>query len=312
MVTVAALVPLAVPVVTGAPAHAAASVVTVAGTGRPGTSGVGGQAGTAELDGPSGIAVDSSGDLFIADTGACAVDEVPAASGTRYGMAMVAHHLYTVAGGSCGGGSRPGAVGYPTGVAVDHHGDVFVADPTGDRVLELQPGGHGTLGPAGRARLLATVAGTGRPGTAGVGGPATAAELDGPTGVAVDTAGDLFLADTDGCQVDEVPVGPGTRDGTAMVAGHLYVVAGTGVCGTAGLGGPATEAQLYTPTAVAVDAAGDLFVADRGAGQVVEEPVVAGTYDGTPLGAGDLGVIAGAGIFAPYLTDGLPARGTTA
>lgn len=310
--TLAVLVPPAVATVVGASAEAAVSVVTVAGTGHPGTSGAGGPAVAAELDGPTGIAVDAAGDLFVADTGGCAVDEVPATGGTRYGVTMQAHHLYTVAGGHCGSGSGAGAVGYPTGVAVDPRGDVFVADATGDRVLELRPGGRAPLGSAGRAGLVSTVAGTGRPGSAGAGGPASAAELDGPTGVAVDAAGDLFVADTEGCQVDEVPAAAGTRDGTVMQAGHLYVVAGTGVCGTAGLGGPATEAELYTPTAVALDAAGDLFVADRGAGQVVEEPVVAGTYYGAPLGAGDLGVIAGAGILAPYLTDGLPARGTTA
>ncbi|HUA94883.1 MAG TPA: hypothetical protein VMB82_05090 [Acidimicrobiales bacterium] len=310
---VAVLASLAVPVLTGvvgAPAEAAVSVATVAGTGHPGTSGAGGPATAAELDGPTGIAVDAEGDVFVADTGDCGVDEIPAREGTRYGVAMQAHHLYTVAGGRCG--NRSGAVGYPTGVAVGPSGDVFVADATGERVLVLRPGGRGPLGPTARARLVTTVAGTGRPGTAGVGGPGKEAELDGPTGVAVDAGGDLFVADTVACQVDEVPATTGTRQGTSMQAGHLYVVAGTGVCGTAGLGGPADQAELYTPTAVTVDAAGDLFVADRGAGQVVEEPVVGGTYYGTPLGAGDLGVIAGAGILAPYLADGLPARGTTA
>jgi NHL repeat len=312
-VMVAVLVPLAVPTLTGiagTAADAAASVATVAGTGHPGMKGAGGAATAAELDGPTGIAVDAGGDVFVADTGGCAVDEIPANGATRYGVAMEAHHLYIVAGGRCGSGS--GAVGYPTGVAVDPKGDVFVADATGERVLELRPGGRAPLGPAGRAGLVTTVAGTGRPGTVGVGGPAVGAELDGPTGVAVDGAGDLFVADTVSCQVDEVPAAAGTRQGTSMQAGHLYVVAGTGVCGTAGGGGPANEAELYTPTAVAVDAAGDLFVADRGAGQVVEVPTASGTYYGTPLGAGDLGVIAGAGILAPYLADGLPARGTTA
>jgi sugar lactone lactonase YvrE len=309
----ALLVPLAVPIlagVVGTPAEAAVSVGTVAGTGRPGTSGAGGPATAAELDGPTGIAVDAQGDLFVADTGNCGVDEIPAKNGTRYGVAMQAHHLYIVAGGRCGNGA--GAVGYPTGVAVDASGDVFVASATGERVLVIRPGGRTPLGTTARAGLVTTVAGTGRPGTAGVGGPATEAELDGPTGVTVDAAGDLFVADTVSCQVDEVPATAGTRQGTSMQAGHLYVVAGTGVCGTAGLGGPANQAQLYTPTAVAVDAAGDLFVADRGAGQVVEEPAVAGTYYGTQLGGGDLGVIAGAGILAPYLADGLSARGTTA
>lgn len=302
---------VALPIVAPSPALAAASVTTVAGTGHPGTAGGTGAATSAELDGPTGIALDASGDLFVADTGACAVDEIPVASGTRYGVSMQAHHLYTVAGGTCGNRARPGAVGHPTGVAVDAAGDVFVADATGDRVLVLRPG-HGRLGASARDALVTVVAGTGRPGTAGLGGPAREAELDSPAGVATDASGDLFVADTEGCRLDEVPAAAGTNFGVAMQAHDLYSVAGTGTCGATGLGGPAAQADLFLPTAVAVDAAGDLLIANRGTGQVLEEPVAAGTYFGAPLGADDLGVVAGAGIYAPYLTDGLPARGTTA
>ena len=288
------------------------AVATVAGTGRPGTSGAGGPATAAELSSPAGIAVDGAGDLFIADTAACRVDEVPATAGTRYGVAMQAHHLYVVAGTGCGGRSRRGGVGYPTGVAVGPGGQVYVADATGDRVLELHPAGRRRLGQPARAALVSAVAGTGRPGTAGLGGPAAAAELSTPTGVATDAAGDLFIADTEACRLDEVPAAAGTAYGVAVQAGHLDAVAGTGTCGTAGLGGPAAQAELYDPAAVAVDAAGDLLVGNRGSGQVLEVAAAAGSHYGVTLGAGDLGVVAGAGIYAPYLTDGLPALGTTA
>jgi sugar lactone lactonase YvrE len=301
-----------VPPAAAGTAAAGPTVVTVAGTGRPGTSGRGGPATAARLDGPTGIAVDGAGDLFIADTAACQVVEVPATAGTRYGVAMQAHHLYAVAGTGCGSPTRTGSVGYPTGVAVDAAGQVFVADATGDRVLELHPSGDRGLGPSARAALVSVAAGTGHPGTAGLGGPATGAQLDSPTGVATDAAGDLFIADTEACRLDEVPTTAGTRYGVAMQARHLYSVAGTGICGTAGLGGPAAQAELYLPAAVAVDATGDLLVGNRGAGQVVEVAAAAGSHYGVTLGAGDLGVVAGTGIYAPYLVDGLPARGTTA
>lgn len=310
--TIAAACPPPLPGGVAGAAGSGPAVVTVAGTGHPGTSGAGGPATAAALDGPTGIAVDATGDLFVADTGACRVLEVPATAGTRYGVAMRAHHLYDVAGTGCGPRARAGSVGRPTGVAVGPAGQVYVADTTGDRVVELHPAGERRLGPAGRAALVRVVAGTGRPGTAGLGGPATAAQLNGPGGVAVDAAGDLFVADTEGCRLDEVPARSGTEHGVAMTAGHLYSVAGTGTCGTAGLGGPASQAELYLPVSVAVDGAGDLVVGNRGTGQVLEVPAGSGSHFGVTLAAGDLGVVAGAGIYAPYLADGLPARGTTA
>ena len=286
-----------------------ARVVTVAGDGRPGGGGDGGPAVAASLDRPAGITVDAAGDLFIADTGECAVREVPAASGTQYGMAMTAHRIYTVAGSGCGGS---GGIGYVTGVAVDGAGNLYVADATGNRIFELAASGGRHLGAAGRARQLRVVAGDGTAGFAGDGGPALSAELDDPTGVAVDGAGDLYIADTGNCRARMVPAAAGTFYGVAMEAHRIYTVAGTGICGLTGIGGPALSAELWTPTAVAVRATGDLVIADRGAGYVLQVPKTAGTYFGEALGAGDLGFAAGAGIYAPYLTDGLPALGTTA
>jgi sugar lactone lactonase YvrE len=281
-------------------AGAAPQVLTVAGTGVAGSSGLGGPATSARLDQPAGIALDGAGDVFVADTDNCRVEEVPAAAGTHYGVAMVAHRLYTVAGTTC---TATHAIGYPTGVAVDAAGDLFVADATGDRVLELGAG-HGSR--------LHTVAGTGSPGSAGEGGPAGTAHLDDPTGLAVDPAGDLFIADTENCRVEEVPAAAGTHYGVAMTAGRLYTVAGTGTCGMTGLGGPAGAAELSNPTAVAVDAHGDLLIADRGTGTVVELAAVAGDDYGTTVGAGDLAVVAGLGTYASYLDDGFAATGYAA
>ena len=166
--------------------------VTLSGTGTAGFDGDGGVATSSELDGPTGIAEDRQGDLFIADTGNCRIREVPAADGTHFGERMSAGHVYTIAGGPCDGAARSstsssgGNVGFATSLAVDSAGDVFVADGTGDEVLELPAvsGEHfGTFMSAGK---LSVVAGDGSAGDAGDGQPASAAQLNDPQGVGLD------------------------------------------------------------------------------------------------------------------------------
>ena len=157
------------------------------------------------------------------------------------------------------------------------------------------------------------MAGTGTAGFNGDGLDATASELDQPTGVAVDAAGDLFIADTANCRVRVLPAAAATLFGQAVTAGHLFTATGTGVCGSAGQGGPLRSAQLWDPVAVAVDAAGDLLVADSGDQSVLLAPVQGGTFYGSAVGAGDIGVVVGgSGGYGPYVADGLAANGPTA
>ena len=251
------------------------------------------------LAAPGGIALDASGDMYVADTGHCRVVEVQAGAPARGGLHLRAGSAATLAGGRCTGA---GSFGHPTGVAVDGRGDVYVAEATDERVVVVHPSG-----------TVATVAGTGRAGFNGDGGPATDAELDSPTGVAVDSAGDLYIADTADCRVRVVPATDTTLFGQTMSAGHLYTVAGTGVCGAAGQGGAAARAQLWNPVAVAVDRAGDLLVADSGDQSVLLASAQGGTYYGTAVGAGDIGVVVGGtGSYGPYLADGLSATGIAA
>ena len=271
----------------GAAGAAPASVHTVLGPGV--------------LDGPGGIALGADGALFVADTGHCRVLVVPARSGVLDGLHVRAGHASTLAGGSCTGRD---ALGPPTAVAVDQQGDVFIAEATAQRVQEVR-GGSGTV---------VTVAGTGTAGFNGDGPNATARELDEPTGVAVDTAGDVFIADTANCRVRVVPAATTTLFGQNVRAGGLFTVAGTGVCGSSGQGGPLATAQLWDPVAVTLDTAGDLLVADSGDQSVLLAPSGAsGTFYGSVVGAGDIGVVVGgAGGYGPYVADGLPAVGPTA
>jgi hypothetical protein len=193
-------------------------------------------------------------------------------------------------------------LGHPTGLAVDVTGDVYVAEANEQRVKVIEPSG-----------VVANVAGTGAAGDGSDGGVASVAQLNEPMGVAVDHSGDLFIADTANCKVRVVAAASGSVLGHAVVRDHIYTVAGTGVCGSAGQGGPIGGAQLFDPVAVAIDFAGDLLVADRGDQSVLLATASGGTYYGTAVASGDIGVVAGGtGNYGPYLTDGLSATGVGA
>ena len=246
------------------------------------------------LASPSALAVDGAGDLFVADTGHCRIFVLSTHGGRSYGVTLRPGHAMTIAGGHCGTGS----IGHPTGVAVNAAGDVYFSEANEQRVEMLQPAGRG----------VTVVAGTTQAGSAGDGGPATAGRLDEPTGVAVDRSGDLLIADTANCRIRLVPAASGEAFGQRVQRDHIYTVAGTGVCGSAGQGGPRGGAELFDPVAVATDAAGDLLVADAGDQSILLAPSVSGTYYGTAVGGGDLGVIVGGtGSYGPYVADGLSA-----
>ena len=275
--------------VTGASSAAASPALSVRTVLGPGV-----------LDGPGGIALDAPGDLVVADTGHCRVVAVTSMAVTLGGRQLPAGRATTLAGGSCTG---RGSIGHPTAVAIDQDGDIYVAEATAQRIQELRAG----------SRTALTVAGTGSAGFNGDGLAATSSELDQPTGVAVDAAGDLFIADTANCRVRVVPAATGTLFGQAVTAGHLFTVAGTGVCGSTGQGGPSRAAQLWDPVAVTVDVAGDLLVADSGDQSVLLAAAHGGTFYGTAIEAGDIGVVlGGTGGYGPYVADGLPANGPSA
>jgi DNA-binding beta-propeller fold protein YncE len=248
------------------------------------------------------LAIDATGDLFVADSGHCRVAVVPTRNGSFDGLRLRRARVTTLVGGSCRG---PQSIGHPTGLAVDAQGDVFIAEATAQRVQVVREGAH---------PVAVTVAGTGRPGFTGNGLPATDSDLNQPTAIAVDAAGDLFIADTANCVVRAVPAHDTTLFGEAMTAANLYTVAGVRACGTSGRGGPFAAAQLWDPIAVAIDpSATQLLVADRGDQSVLLATARGGTFWGTPVAAGDIAVVVGGtGSYGPYLADGLSANGGTA
>jgi sugar lactone lactonase YvrE len=219
-----------------------ATIWTIAGTdGLPSFADDGGPAIDAALREPWGIAVDRSGNIFVADTGDNIVRRI-AADGI----------ITTVAGngtqGSLGDG-LPGTdaqLNRPFGVALDASGNLYIADTDSDRVRRVTP--DGTILP---------FAGTGLPGALGDGGSALRATLHQPTGLAVDQAGDVFIADTFNNRVRRVAPN-----------GTITTFAGGGPPGALGDGGPATAATLNQPLDVAVDGNGDVLIADSGDGRV--------------------------------------------
>jgi trimeric autotransporter adhesin len=252
-------------------AMTAGDVYTVAGNGHFGFSGDGGPATAAELDAPAGVAVDSAGNLLIADRDNERVRVVAARTGTDYGRAMTAGDIYTVAGDGTGGYSGDGGPGTKAelgftldSVAADGAGNTVIADGGNNRIRVVAARTGTFYGVAMKAGDIYTVVGTGKAGHSGDGGPATAARLSFPAGVAVDGAGNLVIADSGNNRVRVVAHSTGTFYGVAMKAGDIFTVAGTGKIGFAGDGGPAIAARLDDPSGVAPQIGGSLVINDAG------------------------------------------------
>ena len=218
-------------------------ITTAAGNGYGGYSGDGGAATSAELQEPWGVAVDASGNLFIADQ-----------SNNRIRKVDTNGIITTVAGNGTGGYSGDGGAAtdaeldWPYGVAVDATGNLFIADHFNNRIRKVDTNG-----------IITTVAGNGTPGYLGDGGAATNAELSHPSGVAVDATGNLFIADYLNNRIRKV----GTN-------GIITTVAGNGTAAYSGDGGAAANAELWQPVSVAVDATGNLFIADTSNNRIRE------------------------------------------
>jgi len=268
-----------------------------AGNGTYGYLGDGGQATSAEITNAFGVAKDSNGNVYIADTNNCLVRKVNTAG-------VISTVVGLVIGGTSprcgfigdGGPATSAEINSPYGVAVDTKNNLYVADTSNQVIRKVTTAG-----------IISTIAGIGgQPGYSGDGGPATSALLSSPEAVTVDAAGNVFIADYGNCRIREVNAitglintvagngycgftgdGPAVSEGlgypqgvTVDVNGNLFIsdynervrwvsptgmmttIAGTGQAGFQGDGGPATSAQIYEPVGVALDPSGNLLVSD--------------------------------------------------
>jgi len=247
-------------------------ISTVAGNGTVGYTGDKGPATSAELSNPTGVAVDSSGKIYIADSGNHVIrvvangtittfagdntlgysgDAGPATDAqlnTPVGVALDASgNLYIADSGNnvirqvSGGNINTVAQGFthPDGIAIDAAGNYYVADTGGRRIVKISNG------------VYTTIAGNGNFGFGGDNGPGNQAALYDPMGLALDSSGNVYIADTFNCRVRKV-----------AASGIITTIAGNGSLFFSGDGGPATQAALHFPDAVAVDSAGNVYVAD--------------------------------------------------
>jgi len=213
-------------------------ITTVAGTGYQGFSGDGGLATEAKLNSPGGVVLDATGNILIADT-------------FNHRIRVVDHRtgiISTLVGSGIQGSAGDDGLAIltqlsgPTGIYVDLDGNLLIADTANHRVLKVEKA----------TGVISVLAGTGTLGFSGDGGFGTAAQLNGPTAVAADGEGRVLIADTFNNRVRRLD----TR------TGMIVTIAGAGAEGFGGDGALASEAELTEPSGVAVDAKGNILVAD--------------------------------------------------
>ena len=211
----------------------------VAGNGFAGSGGDGGPATEAQLNQPTGLALDSHGNLYISDTGNQRVRRVDA----------VTHVItrFTGAGTSAvgdGGPASAASVLFPHGLSFDRSDNLFIADTGHNRIRRVDAVTH----------VITTISGNDFLGFSGDGGPASAALLGNPEGVSVDGGGNLYIADTNNDVIRRIDASTGI----------INTIAGNHRQGFSGDSGPATSAMLWNPSGVTLDAEGSLWIADTG------------------------------------------------
>jgi uncharacterized protein (TIGR03437 family) len=206
-------------------------ITTVAGNGTGGFSGDDGPATSAQLNGPVGIAVDTAGNLYIAENG-------PRVRKVSNGVITTFAGTGKTGFSGDGGPATSAQFENTCNVAVDTVGNVYIADCDNNWIRKVSNG------------IITTVAGNGTAGFSGDSGAAINAQLDNPSGLAVDSAGSVYIADSKNERIRKIS------------NGIINTMVGNGINGFEGNDGPATSAELSYPSGVALDSAGNLYIAD--------------------------------------------------
>ncbi len=212
-------------------------IATLAGTGNPGSGKEGGWPAGTDLRSPGGVCTDRGGVIFLVDTGNHRVLRL-----TRNLAVQVAAGNGFSGDAGDGGQARFAQLNRPSACAADSFGNLYIADTGSHRIRKVTAAG-----------IISTLAGTGTAGFSGDEGPATAAELAAPRGLAVDDSGNVFFSDTGNHRIRLVDA-----------SGTIRTIAGDGAAAWGGDGGPALDAHLNEPGGLLLDGAGDLYFADTG------------------------------------------------
>jgi len=245
---------------------ASGAITTVAGTGQAGYSGDGASATAAQLNAPAKVVVDAAGDLYIADTGNSVIRYVDAVTGNISTIAGNGTAAYS----GDGGAATAASLNRPQGLAIDLGGHVYIAD-TGNNVIRY----------FGKGGAISTFGGTGTAGYAGDNGNVFDAQFNAPEAVLLDGLGHVYIVDTGNSIIRMVS----TTNRVTTIAG----VQGSNT--NTGDGAPAATATLATPSDLAMDAAGDLFVAASGLVRMID-------------GNGNISTIAGSSATGDYSGEG--------
>ncbi len=214
---------------------ATGDISTLAGDGNGATTGDGGVSTSAQLNSPVGVGIDSSGNVYITEYSGNVVRKVDSSG-----------NISTIAGTGTAGFSGDGGlatsaqVSSPYDVMADGAGNIYIADSGNHTIRKIDNSG-----------TISTIAGTGVGGFSGDGGLATSAQLNNPSGVGMDTSGNIYVADQNNQRIRKIDL-----------SGNISTVAGNGTAGFSGDGGLATAAQLRNPYALKVNGTGEIFIAD--------------------------------------------------
>ncbi len=224
--------------------NATGIITTIAGTSSAGYNGDGIQATGAELYNDEDVAADDSGNVYIMDTGNYRIRKIT----TRTGIITTIAGIGTYGYNGDGGLATAAEINHAELLTSDKTGNIYFGDEENSRVRYIDKS----------TGIISTICGNGVPSFFGDGGPATAAEIHYPEGTTVDATGNVYFADISDYHAQMIN----------KTTGIMTTAAGDGAGGFFGDGGPATDAELASPTGIAIDTKGNLYIADQGNGRI--------------------------------------------